>query len=148
MVPRPPGSRPGWPQASPLQRRGISRTWYAPTVQDLIRLLRYRAQAGEIYAIIGDNDRADIMVRSMDARPDRWLRAYTYPKVGLHAVAESGLIAMEEVMSVPGFDPDTLQQTAADRNRFGPSPEFWRITVPDDGLPVGYPRKRPYRGQR
>jgi hypothetical protein len=138
----PPGS------ASPLQKRGTSRTWYTPDTRDFIRLLRYRAQAGGIYAIIGDHDRADILVRSLDEKPDRWIRAYTYPKIGLRAMHESGLLSMAEVMAIPDFDPLTLEGTEADRRRFGELPEFWKIEVPDDGTPVRYPNKRPYRGRR
>lgn len=51
-------------------------------------------------------------------------------------------------MAIPGFDPDSLRTTAADQKRFGALPEFWRITVPDDGTPVLPPNKRPYLGPR
>lgn len=82
--------RESWPppgSASPLQKRGIARTWYTPDTRDFLRLLRWRAQAGDIYAIAGDHDRADILVRSMDGGEDRWIRAYTYPVIGLRAMA-------------------------------------------------------------
>lgn len=140
--------RPSREPASPLQRRGISRTWHAPTTQDFIRLLRFRAQAGEIYAIIGEHDRADIMARSIDTGPDRWIRGWTYPVLGLRAMDESGFIIMEQVPEIPGFDPEDLQRTEAGQRRYGTDPEFWRIKLPDDGEPAEYPRQRPYRGPR
>jgi hypothetical protein len=135
--------------ASPMQRRGISRTWHAPTTRDFLRALRWRSQFGRVYAIIGDHDRADIMVRSLDW-PERWLRLYTYPKVGLAAMGDAGLLSMREVRAseIPGFDPESIQATEADRARFGPDPAFWLIEVPDDGSPVVPPRKRPYDGPR
>lgn len=135
-------------QASPLQRRGTGRAWYAPTTQDFIRLLRFRAQAGEIYAVVGEHTRADILVRSIDTGEDRWVRGWTYPAEGLRAMKESGLLPMTRVDAVPGFDPETLQQTAADRRRFGPDPEFWRIELPMAAEPARYPNVRPYRGPR
>jgi hypothetical protein len=141
---------PRWPPepASPLQRRGTSRAWYAPTTRDFIRLLRFRAQAGEIYAVIGEHSRADILVRSIDTGPDRWVRGWTYPADGLRAMKESGLLSMVQVDAIPDFDPESIQQTEADRRRFGPDPEFWRIELPSTGEPVRYPNARPYRGRR
>lgn len=140
---------PGEDGASPLQRRGISRTWRAPTTRDFIRVLRWRAQFGATYAIIGDHDRADILVRSAD-EPDRWLRLYTYPKLGLTVMAEAGLLSMSEVRpgDIDGFDEESLRATEADCRRFGECPSFWRIEVPDDGSPVLPPHERPYLGPR
>jgi hypothetical protein len=137
-----------WTPASPLQRRGISRSWYAPTTQDFIRLLRFRAQAGEIYAVIGEHPGAEILVRSIDDKEDRWVRGWTYPSDGLRAMKESGLLSMEQVDAVPGFDPGSIQQTEADQRRFGPDPEYWRIELPSTGEPARYPNVRPYRGRR
>lgn len=134
--------------ASPLQRRGISRTWTDPTTADFIRLLRFRAQAGEIYAVAGEHDRADILVRSLDTGPDRWVRGWTYPVLGLRAMDEAGLLSVEQVAYVPDFDPEVLQKTEADRRRFGPEPEFYRIGLPPSDKPVRYPNTRPYRGPR
>lgn len=140
--------RPNAEPASPLQRRGISRTWYAPTTQDFVKLLRFRRQAGEIYAIIGEHDRADIVVRTIDTGPDRWTRGWTYPVLGLRAAAECGFIIMEQVPEIPGFDPEVLQRTEASRLRYGDDPEYWRIELPASDEPVEYPRQRPYRGPR
>lgn len=125
---------PGEDGASPMQRRGIGRTWRAPTTRDFLRALRWRARFGGVYAILGDHDRADIVVRSIRGE-DRWIRMYTYPKAGLAAMAEAGLLSMSEVPEIPGFDESLIRGTEADQRRFGADPSFWRVEVPEGSLP-------------
>lgn len=118
---------------SPQQRRGSGRTWRAPTTRDFLRNLQWRARLGEVYAVTGQCDRADILVRSAAPGDERWVRLYTYPVLGLRAMREAGLLPMERVDAVPGFDVEAeLYKTEASRQRWGEELEFWRLLVASD----------------
>lgn len=119
---------------SPQQPRGRGkRKWRAATTQDFLRNLRWRAQFGQLYAVVPCNgDQADILVPSVAPGEDRLVRMWLYPVLGLRAMRESGLLPMERVAFIPGFDVEAeLYRGEGSRKWWGEDPEFWRLDVPD-----------------
>lgn len=89
---------------------------------DLLRLLRFRLEFGEVYIVTGNTSRAAIIVVPLTGDKKRIWR-YTYHTETVMVLQETGALLLEEVESIPDWAGDQL-------NYLGSSRRNYRATLP------------------